>query len=57
VIGFDSTAFRDRATYEAPTQLATGVQYVIVNGKLAIDAAKPTQVLAGRPLPRRALSK
>ncbi|MEO8448639.1 MAG: amidohydrolase family protein [Gemmatimonadota bacterium] len=57
VIGFDSTTFRDRATYEAPTQLATGVQFVIVNGRLAIDGAKPTQALAGRPLPRRTLSQ
>ena len=52
VIAFDSTAFRDRATYESPNELATGMRYVIVNGRLAIDGGKATTVLAGRPLTR-----
>lgn len=51
VIVFDST-ITDHATYEKPTLLSTGVEYVLVNGKLAIDAGKPTGVLAGRALRR-----
>src|SRR5688500_10104284 len=37
VIVFDAAAFRDRSTYEQPTQLATGVKYVLVNGKVVVD--------------------
>lgn len=51
VIVFDST-ITDHATYEKPTLLSTGVEYVIVNGKVAIDAGKPNGVLAGRALKR-----
>jgi N-acyl-D-aspartate/D-glutamate deacylase len=51
VIVFDST-ITDHATYEKPTLLSTGVEYVLVNGKLAIDAGKPNGVLAGRALKR-----
>lgn len=50
VVVFDSTAITDRSTYEDPTALATGMRYVVVNGKLAVDAGRPTPVRAGRPL-------
>jgi N-acyl-D-amino-acid deacylase len=37
VVVFDGAAFRDRATYQKPTELATGVKYLVVNGKVAVD--------------------
>ncbi|MBX6331281.1 MAG: amidohydrolase family protein [Gemmatimonadaceae bacterium] len=51
VVVFDST-ITDRATYESPEVLSTGVRYVLVNGKLAVDAGRVTGVLAGRGLRR-----
>ena len=51
VIVFDST-ITDHATYEKPTLLSTGVEYVLVNGELAIDAGKPNGALPGRALKR-----
>jgi N-acyl-D-amino-acid deacylase len=42
----------DRSTYEAPTALATGMQWVVVNGQLAVDAGRLTEVMAGRALRR-----
>ena len=49
---FDLEALDDRATYEKPTELASGVDYVLVNGVLVIDrgthtGAKPGHVLRG----------
>jgi N-acyl-D-amino-acid deacylase len=49
---FDLAKVRDLATYQRPHQYAQGTVHVIVNGKLAFRDGKPTQVLAGRPLPR-----
>ena len=50
VIAFDPATVSDRATYEHPDVLATGIKYVIVNGKLAVDGGKYTGTLAGRAL-------
>jgi N-acyl-D-amino-acid deacylase len=50
VIVFDEKTIADRATYEQPEQLASGMRYVIVNGKLAIDDGRYTGTLAGRAL-------
>ena len=50
---FDSTTIEDQSTYEAPELLAVGIRYVLVNGRLAIDAGKPTPALGGRALARR----
>jgi N-acyl-D-aspartate/D-glutamate deacylase len=47
---FDSATVADQSTYEEPTRLATGMRWVIVNGKLAVDDGKPTGVRAGRAL-------
>ena len=52
VIAFDAARIADLSTYEHPDVLATGVQYVIVNGRLAEDRGKYTGVLAGRALSR-----
>ncbi|MEZ6147552.1 MAG: D-aminoacylase [Planctomycetaceae bacterium] len=50
VVVFDPEQFIDRATFDDPHQYATGVQFVFVNGALAIAEGKPTGVLAGRAL-------
>jgi N-acyl-D-amino-acid deacylase len=52
VIVFDAANFIDRATYEQPTLLATGMKYVIVNGVVAVDNGAYTGATAGRVLKR-----
>ncbi|HET7553438.1 MAG TPA: D-aminoacylase [Gemmatimonadaceae bacterium] len=54
VIVFDPATVRDRSTYEEPRLLATGMRYVFVNGKLAIDQGEYTGALPGRVLEREA---
>ena len=51
VVVFDSSIV-DHATYTASEQLSTGVRYVLVNGRLAVDSGRATGVLAGRALRR-----
>lgn len=50
VIVFDQATVRDNATYTAPTLLASGMRYVLVNGVVAIDGEKPTTSKSGRAL-------
>ncbi|MGH7225817.1 MAG: N-acyl-D-amino-acid deacylase family protein, partial [Gemmataceae bacterium] len=50
VVVFDPKTFRDRATFDKPHQYATGVRFLFVNGKLAIEDGKFTKVLAGKVL-------
>jgi N-acyl-D-amino-acid deacylase len=50
VVVFNPKTFRDKATYDQPHQYATGVQYLLVNGRLAIDQGRFTGTLAGRVL-------
>ncbi len=50
VLVFDPKTFKERATYEHPEVLATGVRYLSVNGQLAIDNGSLTKTLAGRTL-------
>ncbi len=50
VLVFDPKTYQDRATYEEPTELATGVRYLTVNGQLAVDEGQLTATRAGRPL-------
>jgi N-acyl-D-aspartate/D-glutamate deacylase len=52
VVVFDPATIADRSTYEKPEELAVGVRYVLVNGKLAVEDGKATAVLAGRALRR-----
>jgi N-acyl-D-amino-acid deacylase len=47
---FDPRTIAGPATYENPTQLARGVKFVLVNGKIEYDNGKLTGVVAGRPL-------
>jgi N-acyl-D-aspartate/D-glutamate deacylase len=49
---FDLATIDDRATYEAPTQSPTGIEWVLVNGVVVMDhgrhtGAKPGHVLRG----------
>jgi N-acyl-D-amino-acid deacylase len=50
IVVFDPKTYIDRATYDKPHQYATGVRYLLVNGKMAIDEGKYTGALAGRVL-------
>jgi N-acyl-D-amino-acid deacylase len=46
----DPARFRDTATYQQPHQYATGVKYLMVNGKLAVEDGRPTGGCYGRAL-------
>jgi N-acyl-D-amino-acid deacylase len=45
---FDPTQIADRATFEQPHQLATGVQHVFVNGEQVLRDGEPTDARPGR---------
>ncbi len=47
---FDPAAVNDAATFEDPHQLSRGINYVLVNGVLALAQGKLTGQLGGRPL-------
>ena len=47
VVVFDDATFKDQATYQKPTELATGMKYVIVNGKVAVDGGAYTGITPG----------
>ncbi|HKW61307.1 MAG TPA: amidohydrolase family protein [Candidatus Acidoferrum sp.] len=57
VIAFDPTTVADKSTYEHPDELAVGMKYVIVNGKLAVEDGKYNGAMAGRPLRKETLTK
>lgn len=48
VVVFDPATIGDRATYEKPHQLATGVEDVWVNGALSLKDGTPTGAARGR---------
>ena len=50
VIIFNPNEVADRSTYEQPELFATGMKFVVVNGKVAVDNGAYTGVLAGRAL-------
>jgi N-acyl-D-aspartate/D-glutamate deacylase len=52
LIVFDPARLRDRATFENPLQYAEGVDYLFVNGELAIDDGRMTDALGGAVLRR-----
>jgi N-acyl-D-amino-acid deacylase len=53
LVVFDPDRVQDKATFEAPHQLSEGFDFVLVNGKIAVEDGKPTGVLAGRVVRRR----
>jgi dihydroorotase/N-acyl-D-amino-acid deacylase len=54
IVVFDPATVADRATFAEPHQYPVGIDYVIVNGKLAVDGGKFSDVRAGRVLRRPA---
>jgi N-acyl-D-amino-acid deacylase len=48
LIVFDPANVADTATFEKPLSYSVGMEYVLVNGKLAIDKGQPTGALAGK---------
>ncbi len=51
VLVFDPQRYVPRADYVHPALLSEGVAELFVNGVAAVDKARPTGALAGRPLP------
>jgi len=47
---FDYDRLEDRATYDRPMELPTGIEWVLVNGVVTIDHGRHTGVKAGRVL-------
>jgi N-acyl-D-amino-acid deacylase len=47
---FDLERIKDASTWEKPTASPEGIDYVIVNGKVAIDNGRRTSVNPGRVL-------
>lgn len=54
VVVFDPNTIQDHATYKDPHQLASGVSYVVVNGKMAVKDGEPTGAASGRVVRGRA---
>lgn len=51
IVVFDDEHIIDNATYDDPVQFPTGIPFVIVNGRVAVDHERCTGVLAGRAVP------
>ena len=51
VVIFDLDLIDDTATYDAPKSYPKGIDYVLVNGEIAVANGSPTGRLAGRTLP------
>lgn len=47
IVVFDDATFKDRSTYEKPTELAVGMKYVVVNGKVAVDGGSYANITPG----------
>jgi N-acyl-D-aspartate/D-glutamate deacylase len=53
IVVLEPDAFRDQATYEAPTRPSTGVRHLLVGGEPVIrDGALVLHARPGRPLRR-----
>ncbi len=50
IIVYDPLTIGDCATFDEPHQFATGIDYVLVNGRVALQSGKHNDVLAGRVL-------
>jgi N-acyl-D-amino-acid deacylase len=48
VVVFDPAKIQDHATFEKPMQFATGVDWVLVNGGVALSHGNPTALATGR---------
>ena len=52
LVVFNPQEVIDRATFDEPTKYPDGIEYVLVNGAVAVDKGKHTGVLNGRALYR-----
>jgi N-acyl-D-aspartate/D-glutamate deacylase len=50
LVVFDQSTIQDTATFTKPLSFPTGISYVLVNGKIAVDHGQATGELAGRVL-------
>lgn len=50
IVVFDPATISDRATDQAPHQYPVGVDYVVVNGAVTVEAGRMTEARAGRLL-------
>jgi N-acyl-D-amino-acid deacylase len=54
VVVFDPLRVVDNATYDEPTRLASGVEYVLIGGQLAVERGRLVKLGGGRVLRRAA---
>lgn len=52
LVVFDKDEIRDKATYENPSEPATGIDYVLVNGQCVLEKGKETGIRPGRFIAR-----
>jgi N-acyl-D-amino-acid deacylase len=50
IVVFDVDRIRDKSTFFEPHQYSEGIDYVLVNGTLVVDAGKTTSALPGKVL-------
>ena len=50
LVVFDPATIQDHATFQKPMEYSTGMDYVIVNGKIAVEGARGSSQAAGRVL-------
>ena len=55
ILVFKAEDLKENATYEEPHQLASGMEYVIVNGKIAVDDGKISEKGHGKVLKKNSL--
>jgi dihydroorotase/N-acyl-D-amino-acid deacylase len=53
IVVFDAATITDRATFDNPNQLSSGMQFVLVNGEPVIAEGQMTNVLPGKVLRSR----
>jgi N-acyl-D-aspartate/D-glutamate deacylase len=52
IVVFDPQTVRSNATYDDPRRFPDGIEYVVVNGEVVVDAGNHTGALPGRALRR-----
>ena len=50
LVAFDPASVRERSTYADPLHYSEGIPYVLVNGRLVVDAGRITDARPGRIL-------
>ena len=57
VVVFDPDTIADKATYKEPRHYTEGIEYVIVNGEIALADGVQTDVCAGRVVKNSSIAK